>query len=192
MKWSFWPTGWLAILAGLLLHGLAWAQAEPDSPGLWLLVDTREQTLSVLRGDEVIQTYRDIAIGRFGTTEAKRTLDGKTPLGEFRITRIAERSDFHRFFGIDYPNLAHARAGLEAGLISPAEFAAIRAALRRHTTPPQLTALGGYIGIHGLGDGDPAIHEDFNWTNGCVALTNEQMDDLAQWVREGMRVVIQQ
>ncbi|HEY9149776.1 MAG TPA: L,D-transpeptidase [Gammaproteobacteria bacterium] len=153
-------------------------------------MDTQTQTLSIRRGDEVIQTFAGIAIGRFGTTEAKRTLDGKTPLGEFRITRIAERTSFHRFFGLDYPNLTHAQAGLETGRISRAEFAAIRAALKQGATPPQLTALGGFIGIHGLGDGDPVVHEDFNWTNGCVALTNEQMDDLAQWVYEGMRVII--
>jgi murein L,D-transpeptidase YafK len=190
MKWSSWPAGWLSVLAGLLLNGLAWAQAEPGDPDLWLLVDTREQVLSVMQGDEVLRTYQGVAIGRFGTTEAKRTLDGKTPLGEFRITRIAERTSFHRFFGLDYPNLAHARAGLEAGRIARAEFAAIHAALKQGATPPQQTALGGFIGIHGLGDGDPAIHEEYNWTNGCVALTNEQMDDLAQWVREGMRVII--
>lgn len=180
---------WLPAVVALLLTGLPQAQ-ETDTPATWLLVDTQDHTLSVMQGTETLRTYAGIAIGRFGTTTAKRTLDGKTPLGEFRITRIAEQTSFHRFFGLDYPNLAHARAGLESGRISPAEFAAIRAALRRNTTPPHQTALGGFIGIHGLGDGDPAIHEDFNWTNGCVALTNEQVDDLAQWVREGTRVII--
>ena len=188
MKWNPWPASWLPALVGLLLGSLAWAQ--PDMEDLWLLVDTHSQTLSVMRGSAMVRTYPDIAIGRFGTTEHKRRLDGKTPLGEFRITRIAEETSFHRFYGLDYPNLAHARAGLEAGRISPGEFAAIRAALHKGLTPPQQTALGGFIGIHGLGEGDPAIHEDFNWTNGCVALTNEQMDDLAQWVRKGMRVII--
>jgi murein L,D-transpeptidase YafK len=180
---------WLPAILGLLLSGLLRAQ-EADRDDVWLLVDTQTQILSVMRGTETVQTYAGMAIGRFGTTAAKHTLDGKTPLGEFRITRIAEKTSFHRFFGLDYPNLAHARAGLESGRISSAEFAAIRVAHRRDTTPPQQTALGGFIGIHGLGEGDPAIHEDFNWTNGCVALTNEQMDDLAQWVREGMRVII--
>ena len=56
--------------------------------------------------------------------------------------------------------------------------------------PPQQTALGGHIGIHGIGAGDPRIHEDFNWTSGCIALTNAQIDDLAGWVRLGMRVVV--
>lgn len=190
MKWFFRPAAWLPAFMGLLLTGLLWAQETPDPPPVWLLVDTRTMTLSVLRGTETVQTYTDIAIGRFGTTEAKHTLDGKTPLGEFRINRIAEKTSFHRFFGIDYPNLAHARAGLESGRITPAEFAAIRNAHRRQAAPPQHTALGGFIGIHGLGEGDPAIHEDFNWTNGCIAMTNEQMDDLAQWIEEGILVII--
>ena len=56
--------------------------------------------------------------------------------------------------------------------------------------PPQVTPLGGYLGIHGVGEGDPGIHADFNWTHGCIALTNQQIDDLAGWIRIGMRVVV--
>jgi lipoprotein-anchoring transpeptidase ErfK/SrfK len=56
--------------------------------------------------------------------------------------------------------------------------------------PPQHTPLGGYIGIHGIGNGDTQIHETVNWTNGCVALTNQQIDDLETWVYIGMRVAI--
>lgn len=188
MKRLFRSLGWLPAMLGLLLAGPAWAQEGGPAP--WLLVETETLTLKVMQGEETLQTYPGIAIGRFGTTAAKRSLDGKTPLGEFRITRIAQRTSFHRFFGLDYPNLAHARAGLEAGHINRSEFAAIRTALQRGETPPQQTALGGLIGIHGLGEGDPTVHADFNWTNGCVALTNEQVDDLAQWVHEGMRVII--
>ena len=54
--------------------------------------------------------------------------------------------------------------------------------------PP--TTLGGLIGIHGIGKGDPRVHRDFNWTFGCVALTNEQIDQLRPWVRLGTRVVL--
>jgi L,D-peptidoglycan transpeptidase YkuD (ErfK/YbiS/YcfS/YnhG family) len=50
--------------------------------------------------------------------------------------------------------------------------------------------LGGSIGIHGVGAGNRRIHEDFNWTEGCVALTNEQIDDLDRYIHIGTRVVI--
>jgi hypothetical protein len=56
--------------------------------------------------------------------------------------------------------------------------------------PPQNTALGGRIGLHGLGRGDPKVHQQFNWTNGCIALTNEQIDQLLTWVGKGTRVSI--
>jgi lipoprotein-anchoring transpeptidase ErfK/SrfK len=47
------------------------------------------------------------------------------------------------------------------------------------------------IGIHGLGNGDPLIHEEFNWTDGCIALTNEEVDELASWIHLGTRVEVQ-
>ena len=56
--------------------------------------------------------------------------------------------------------------------------------------PPQDTALGGYIGIHGVGAGDPAVHEDFNWTEGCVALTDAQIDALLRHITVGTAVEI--
>lgn len=156
----------------------------------WLLIDTRQGTLSVMDGERVRRSYRNIAIGRAGTTTDKRRNDEKTPLGEFRIVRIDPDSHFHRFFGFDYPSLEQAERALAAGAIDGRQYLRIRQALREAKAPPQQTALGGYIGIHGVGAGDPQIHEDFNWTSGCIALTNEQVDDLAGWVRLGMRVVV--
>ena len=175
---------WAVLMMIALLAGPAWA-AET-----WLLVDTRAMTLSVMRGTKPVQVYQDIAIGRFGTTTAKRARDGRTPLGEYRIDRITDDSPFRRFFGIDYPGTEQAREAFEAGRISERDYDAIRRAHRQHRSPPQNTPLGGYLGIHGLGEGDPSVHMEFNWTNGCIALTNEQIDDLAQWITAGMRVII--
>lgn len=177
-----------AALFGLLLFALS---PTPAGAEVWLRVVTAELRLDVMDDDRRLHSYAGIAIGRYGTTAAKRAGDGMTPLGEFRIVRIAARTDFHRFYGLDYPNLAHARAGLQAGRITATQFERIRQALRQGSQPPQHTALGGYIGIHGLGDGEPAIHADFNWTEGCIALTNAQVDDLAQWIDKGTRVVIE-
>ena len=57
-------------------------------------------------------------------------------------------------------------------------------------TPPQDTPLGGQIGIHGIGNGDQDIHHNYNWTNGCIALTNEQIDQLGKWIKPGVLVNI--
>jgi murein L,D-transpeptidase YafK len=174
---------WLAVLS------LARPAAAQDSE-VWVLVDTVEMTLSILQGTERLRIYENISIGRGGTTQDKRRDDKKTPLGEFRISRISQITPFHRFFGLDYPTPEQAERALEQGVISERQYTRIREARRRGKAPPQNTPLGGYIGIHGVGAGDPVIHQDFNWTNGCIALSNEQVDDMRKWLRIGTRVVV--
>lgn len=173
----------------LLLLCTAWTVALADND-LWVLVETGKLRLSVLQGDTVQRTYNNISIGRRGTTPDKLRGDDRTPLGEFRIVRITEDSPFHRFLGLDYPDPQRAQRAQQAGTINQGQLAAIRRARKARQEPPQNTALGGYIGIHGVGRGDLAVHEDFNWTHGCIALTNAQIDDLSVWVGIGTRVII--
>jgi murein L,D-transpeptidase YafK len=156
----------------------------------WLDVDTANLTLAVMDGGVVSHTYEGIAIGRNGTTVAKQQGDQKTPLGTYRIRRIKTDSRFHLFLGLDYPNMDQATEALKARRISSTEWQAINLAHLQGREPPASTALGGYIGIHGIGSGDPSIHEAFNWTEGCIALTNAQIDDLARRIKSGTRVVI--
>jgi murein L,D-transpeptidase YafK len=172
-----------------LVHSLpATVSAQDRQP--WILVDTRHMTLTVMEGKKVRRTYGNIAIGRGGTTRDKRRDDDKTPLGQYHIVRIAPETPFHRLYGFDYPTLEQASRAWQAGVIDQPQYAQIRKAIRSGKTPPQGTPLGGFIGIHGIGAGDVRIHGDFNWTNGCIALTNEQIDDLAQWIGIGTLVVI--
>lgn len=96
---------------------------------------------------------------------------------------------------IDYPNLLDAWYGYKNEVISAQEFKNIATAFKTRNIPPQNTPLGGYIGIHGLGETTEQkllIHEGFNWTEGCIALTNEQMNDLRQYVSIGTKVVIKE
>jgi murein L,D-transpeptidase YafK len=177
------------LLLAVVIYALSarvWAQDNP----LWILVDTRHMTLTVMKGDQIRRTYDNIAIGRGGATRDKRRDDNKTPLGRYHIVRIAPETPFHRFYGFDYPTLEQAGRALQAGVIDHLQYAQIRDAIRSGEIPPQATPLGGFIGIHGIGAGDVRIHGDFNWTNGCIALTNEQIDDLAGWIGIGTLVVI--
>ena len=181
-----------ALCALLLLVTLQVPAATALAQGneIWILVDTTRLTVTVMEGDQVRRSYKNISIGRGGTTPDKRRNDDKTPLGEYHIVRIAPETPFHRFFGFDYPTLDQADRALQAGVIDQGQYAQIRRAIRSKKVPPQATPLGGFIGIHGVGAGDIRVHGDFNWTNGCIALTNEQIDDLAQWIGIGTRVVI--
>jgi hypothetical protein len=83
-----------------------------------------------------------------------------------------------------------ATEALQAHRISSDDWRAINLAHQQGREPPSNTGLGGNIGIHGIGAGDPQVHEDFNWTEGCIALTNEQIEELARWIHLGTRVVV--
>lgn len=157
---------------------------------IWIDVDTTEQILRVMKGDAVQEVFKNVAIGRYGATWSKVTLDDKTPLGKFRIGWINEQSRYHRFFGLDYPNRDTAERAFSEKRIDVDTWYSILAAESRGRTPPQNTILGGYIGIHGIGRGDKDIHQNYNWTNGCIALTNEQIDQLGRWLKPGIVVNI--
>lgn len=181
------------VLAALALASWAFgpvaARAEPP---LWIYVDSRERTLSVLQGGEVLQVFYDVAFGRGGVGPFRREGDGRTPTGLFRVSWINPDSPYYLFFGLDYPGASHAEEAYRMQAIDLRTYDAIREARGRGELPPQDTPLGGHIGIHGIGDAqDPEDHRLFNWTMGCVALTDRQMDELARWVVLGTTVVIQ-
>ena len=131
-----------------------------------------------------------VGIGRYGTTDVKMQGDHRTPLGSFTIGWIPEKSRYHRFLGLTYPDIERADRALAEGEITEAQWHAIRRASETKGRPPQNTPLGGFIGIHGTGAGDAKIHQQYNWTNGCIALTNEQIDRLMTWIRVGTPVEI--
>ncbi|MGB5259287.1 MAG: L,D-transpeptidase [Gammaproteobacteria bacterium] len=164
---------------------------QPAAAGeVKLLIDTRLSTLTVLEEGAVIQEFDDIAIGRFGTTRYKQMGDNRTPLGTFRIGWITRDTRYHRFMGIDYPDMQTASRALFDGTIDFSLWERLRRDVEAGRTPSQKTPLGGYLGIHGVGEGEIEVHRQFNWTNGCVALTNEQIDRLAEWVTVGTQVEI--
>lgn len=175
-------------LFAALLFMLTAATVSADDA--WILVDTQRQEIRVFEaGSEVLHLPR-IAIGRGGVSELRQRGDRTTPLGEFRVAWINEESDFHLFFGLDFPHFSHARLAYNQGLMEQEEFFSVIDAVRSRRLPPQRTSLGGHIGIHGIGNGDRNLHNRANWTQGCVAVTNEEMDELARFVDIGTRVVI--
>lgn len=157
---------------------------------IWLLVDTDAETVAVMRDEQVVRVFRDIAIGRGGTARKRKRGDETTPLGDFRVTRMDRRSAFHIFIGLDYPGLDQAEWAYRDRIIDRATYQKIRDAIQSGDAPPQNTVLGGHIGIHGLGAGDRDVHQRANWTKGCIALTNEQIEELAGWVGPGTLVII--
>lgn len=177
------------LLAIAMLAAPAFARAAEQRP--WVLVDTDALTLTVFSsGNRVLARFRNISIGSGGVADVHRRGDETTPRGVFHIAWIDRASRYGTFYGIDYPTAGIARRAYVDGIIGEKDLDAIAEAFRHHRIPPQTTPLGGRLGIHGIGRGDPAIHRTLNWTNGCVALSNRQIRQLDPWMRLGTRVVI--
>lgn len=157
-------------------------------------IDKSREELIVKKGTDIIRRYR-AATGRGGGGTKRQVGDKKTPIGVYRIVDFKDDSQFHYFMQIDYPNLLDAWYGYKNEIIDAREFRAITSALKNNEKPPQDTELGGFIGIHGIGDTSDKklmIHEEQNWTAGCIALTNKEINELRQFVSIGTKVVIKE
>ena len=157
---------------------------------VWLLVDTKAKKIEVKKGDETVETLEHVAIGRGGAGLKSHRGDNITPHGEYRIGWVGDKSMFKRFFGLTYPSVQDAEMAFEKGVINEGQYRRIVRAQELGQIPPQDTPLGGQIGIHGLGSADARVHEVFDWTHGCIALTNSQIDHLSQLVDAGTLVKI--
>jgi murein L,D-transpeptidase YafK len=177
----------IACILNIILFFPLSSHADADT---WIIIDTTDLHLKVMHKNKVQLTLENISIGRFGASRSRMKGSNQTPLGTFHINWIKPHSRFYRFFGIDYPNRESADLALAEGRISHETWKTIIDAIKTNGSPPQDTPLGGYLGIHGIGKGDQEIHSRFNWTNGCIALTNTQIDQLSLWLKPGMRVVI--
>lgn len=178
-----------SLLFGLAIS-LGTIPAFADAEGVWLLVETQTRSLKVMQGDEALEVFPRVAIGVHGADTEKSRGDKKTPLGEYRIGWINENSKFHRFMGLTYPNIDNAKRAYRNGLIGEETARTIMRAELEESIPPQNTALGGQIGIHGVGGADHSIHQTFDWTSGCIAMTDAEIDRLSKWVHKGTLVVI--
>ncbi len=176
--------GWI-LLSYACFFTPTWAGEK-----IWLLIDTKALTLELIKGNTTIALMENIAIGRNGAGFKQHLGDDITPLGSYKIGWINNDSPFYRFYGFSYPSVKNADNALQQGLLSKKNHAAIITAHKNNSLPPQNTPLGGMIGLHGLGAADKTIHKIMNWTHGCIALTNPQMDQLAPWLSEGVQVII--
>ncbi len=166
------------------------SNADAVDQEIWVLVDIKAKNITVKQGKETKAVFEDIAIGRNGAGHDKVRGDYKTPLGIYRIGWVNPNSRFHRFYGVTYPSRIDARRALKKGLIDSGTYQSLLSADLLNQVPSQNTPLGGQIGIHGLGSADPFIHKTMNWTRGCIAVTDEQINDLGAWLKKGAVVVI--
>lgn len=170
------------------------ASSPAFAPGeIKIVIWKSHYTLTLYKGDIPIKTYRTV-FGKGYRDGDKQTIgDFRTPEGDFYICTLNHSKRFYKFMGLSYPSLKHAEYGLRTRLISPGEYQLIKKAIDGHELPPWDTQLGGAIGIHGVtpNANNPARNVlAKNWTDGCIALNNEDIDEIFNVVSLGTQVTI--
>lgn len=158
--------------------GVAW-----PPPAVWIDIDKSERRLTLYSGEQPLKDYQ-VGLAD-GDGDKTREGDLKTPTGTFRVVTRNPKSSFHLFLGISYPNPEDAARGLDAGLISQAQHDQIVVAAESRKKPPWNTTLGGAIGIHGGGG-------SADWTLGCIAVEDAEIEELWAVTRMGTKVRIQE
>jgi hypothetical protein len=147
-----------------------------------LYVFKGKRRMMVVEKDMLIRDY-PIGLGPRPSGDKQVQGDGRTPEGEFYVCVKKPNSSYYKSLGLSYPSPKHAERALVAGNISHQEFAKIVSAINSKSRPPWDTVLGGQIFIHGGG-----ANED--WTKGCVALYNTDIDELFAIIPVGTPVYI--
>lgn len=156
----------------------------------WLHIDLMGRRLVLLRGEERVETIPYVAYGASGYRRVRVQGSNQTPVGEFTIQRVNAKSKFRTFLEFDYPSPSTAWAARAAGLLSDEEYRYFQSYRQQHGMSPPDTGLGGHIGLHGLGRSDEWTHMRRDWTEGCIAVTNEEIDRIDRWIDVGSKVVI--
>ncbi|MGH7805229.1 MAG: L,D-transpeptidase family protein [Candidatus Binatia bacterium] len=148
-----------------------------------IVVSKSAQTLVAYDAEGNELARHAVILGASPVGTKGREGDRRTPEGDYRVCFKNPQSKFHLSLGLDYPNVEDARRGLAEGAIEPADYVAIVEAHRTGKIPPWKTPLGGEIFIHG----DKGVRDA---TAGCIALTNEAIEDLYLRVELGTPVTI--
>jgi murein L,D-transpeptidase YafK len=166
-----------ALALALTLPAHAQPSAAPHVTRLHLSKSTHMLTL--LDGDTLVASFQ-ASIGPGGPGFKKQEGDNVTPVGRYHVV-AHQASRFRIFLRLDYPNAD-----------DQARFLAMKA----NGELPKDARIGGDIGIHGTPqehkyDDERASFRGVDWTAGCVAVQDDEIDRIAAWVPDGTIIEIE-
>jgi len=189
---SRWVAGALTSILLVSLFGPTFPAArEAQGRRGGIVVYKSERRLLYFENDVLKQRF-PVVLGKRPEGVKRRRGDSRTPEGEYFVSSKRPRSRFRLFLGLSYPNARDAQEGLRRGAISKTAYEGIRDAFRAWREPAWDTALGGFVGIHGEGNeyrGFVRRHH-IDWTDGCIALSNDDIRTLYDLVHVGTPVLI--
>lgn len=165
---------WGVSLAAALAGALLWPAPPAAAAGEALKADKivvmkSERRLYLLRDGEILKSYR-VALGRQPRGTKLYEGDGRTPEGAYRVVAFNPDSRFYRSIRVSYPNDADRARARALG-----------------------QSAGGDIMIHGLAPERRQFggeHWLYNWTSGCIAVTDKEIDEIWQRVEVGTPIEI--
>ena len=134
-----------------------------------IVIEKAKRTLTLYSDGYMVRTYR-VALGKQPAGDKVKRGDGRTPEGLFHVDYKNPQSKYHMALHISYPDAVHARRAAALG-VSP----------------------GGDIMIHGLPAAYANLGEaqaDYDWTEGCVAVTDAEIEEIWRAVPPGSPVEI--
>ncbi len=161
------------IHANAVIYADAATQEDVVAQEIEIVVHKSLRTLIVTTADGAERKY-PVVLGKNSSVDKAVEGDHATPVGNFYVCAKNPRSKYFLSLCLSYPNAEDADRGLAAGIISKTEHTQIHEAIRAGKVPPQHTALGGEIYIHGHAL-DGGNLRDRDWTRGCIALDNSSM-----------------
>ena len=169
-------------------------QLVTDEPNI--LVDKSDGKLYLVRFGQIMtrddqEVYWDISLGTVPTGHKQREGDKRTPEGLYRYTDYNASSSYHGSLLIHYPNPVDAAQAVEDGRITAVVQQEIQRTNRNQQPPPMLTGMGGYILVHGThktGENLFPSNVRYLYTDGCVGMSNDDIDELREYLHEDQAV----
>ena len=134
-----------------------------------IVVEKTKHTLTLFQSGFPIRTYQ-VALGKEPTGDKVKIGDNRTPEGVFRIDFRNPQSKYHKSLHISYPDAAHMQRASALGVQAGGD-------IMIHGLPPAYASLG-------------AEHSQYDWTNGCIAVTDKEIEEIWRAVPDGAVIQI--
>ena len=160
----------IAFLVGMLIWANYPIEQLHDSTKIdRIVVEKKDRKMTLYHNGRILKSY-DISLGRSPIGAKEKEGDKKTPEGIYNIIEHFEPSAFHRSLRISYPSKIDIQRAEKEGVSAGAD-----------------------IMIHGMRNGLGIVgkmHLWFDWTAGCIAVTNQEIEELWRVVPDGIEIEI--
>ncbi len=157
-----------------------------------IIISRKNYTLSLYEDTVLIKNYH-ASFGKNVNTPKTLANDFSTPVGTYQICSIDKTPKYYIKLKLNYPNINDITEALRKNLITQQEFDQLKFEFYYDDCPELETPLGNDVSIHGIGEYNFIFRNlpfVYNWTDGSIALSNEDIYELSSVVSKGTKVVI--